>query len=101
MGMARSLLSIVAIFAIIGLSAAFFKEAKPHQEVAPNVDSTFTAGFDDGLDNPDVISDMRITPARKCGFCMDEPGRRIARSLAFKVEAAIRRILLSGVVLTT
>jgi hypothetical protein len=69
--MARSFLSLVALFALLGFSAAFFKQAVPHQETkpAPLVAAANGAPFDE-LDNPNVVSDPNITPARKCGFCM-------------------------------
>ncbi|KAL7524286.1 hypothetical protein ACHAWF_000890 [Thalassiosira exigua] len=74
--MARSYLPLIALFAILGAAAGFFKAAVPHQETATpkanaaSASSTLSATFDDGLDNPDVVSDMNIHPARKCGFCM-------------------------------
>jgi len=59
----------VLLLAIIGVSAAFMKAAVPVQETAaPKKTSVNT--FDEGLDNPNVVSDMNIHPARKCGFCM-------------------------------
>jgi len=59
----------VLLLAIIGVSTAFMKAAVPVQETAvPKKNSVNT--FDEGLDNPNVVSDMNIHPARKCGFCM-------------------------------
>ena len=59
----------VLLLAIIGVSAAFMKAAVPVQETAvPKKNSVNT--FDEGLDNPNIVSDMNIHPARKCGFCM-------------------------------
>jgi len=70
--MVRSL-PLLALFAIFGFAAAaFFKPAVPHQakpEMAFGAKAT-AASFDDGLDNPEVASDMNIHPARKCGFCI-------------------------------
>ena len=63
----------ILLFALLGAAAAFFKAAVPHQETAiPKAPTanTFSASFDAGLDNPAVASDMNISPARKCGFCM-------------------------------
>ncbi|KAL7539925.1 hypothetical protein ACHAXR_009714, partial [Thalassiosira sp. AJA248-18] len=69
--MARSYLPILALFAVIGAAVGFFEAAVPHQETAfPKAAATFSASFDEGLDNPNVESDMNIHPARKCGFCM-------------------------------
>ena len=75
--MARSFVPIL-IFALAGAAAGFFEAAAPRQEAAsavPNKMMAFSAerarsSFDEGLDNPDVVSDMKITPSRKCGFCM-------------------------------
>jgi len=70
--MSRSFLPLLALFALLGASAAFFKQAVPHQETKPYVvpaTSANSALFDE-LDNPNVVSDPNITPARKCGFCI-------------------------------
>jgi hypothetical protein len=72
--MVRSQLPLLALFAILGVAAAFFKAAEPHQ-VQPEMANAFTqsavtTSFDDGLDNPNIASDMNIQPARKCGFCI-------------------------------
>lgn len=72
--MARSVLPLLALFAILGAAAAFFEPAVPHQaqpqhEMA-KATKTISASFDEGLDNPAVASDMNIHPARKCGFCI-------------------------------
>ena len=73
--MARSYLPIL-LLAIVGASTAFFEAAVPHQHeavVAPKAAFAFGAAsiiIDEGLDNPNVVSDMSIHPARKCGFCM-------------------------------
>ncbi|KAL3811028.1 hypothetical protein ACHAXA_010289 [Cyclostephanos tholiformis] len=75
--MARSFLPIL-LLALAGAAAGFFEAVAPHQEVTvPN--KSFAANpeargrfFDTGLDNPDVVSDMKITPSRKCGFCMGD-----------------------------
>ncbi|KAL3803653.1 hypothetical protein HJC23_003707 [Cyclotella cryptica] len=74
--MSRSFLPLLALFALLGASAAFFKQAVPHQEPKPHVAPAATANsalFDE-LDNPDVVSDSNITPARKCGFCIGVSG---------------------------
>lgn len=71
--MVRSYLPILALFAVLGAAAGFYKAAVPHQEAAvpkAAASNTLSASFDEGLDNPDVVSDMNIHPARKCGFCM-------------------------------
>ena len=73
--MARSFVPIL-LLAILGAAAGFFKAAVPHQETAlPKAASapepnSISASFDEGLDNPEIASDMNISPARKCGFCM-------------------------------
>ncbi len=71
-------LSIILSLAVIGIAAAFFRPAQPHQAPAevvvevPRGGSIFDAApvFDEGLDNPYVEADQSITAARKCGFCM-------------------------------
>eukprot|EP00579_Thalassiosira_antarctica_P007271 CAMPEP_0201878590 /NCGR_PEP_ID=MMETSP0902-20130614/9713_1 /ASSEMBLY_ACC=CAM_ASM_000551 /TAXON_ID=420261 /ORGANISM="Thalassiosira antarctica, Strain CCMP982" /LENGTH=74 /DNA_ID=CAMNT_0048406261 /DNA_START=36 /DNA_END=260 /DNA_ORIENTATION=- len=73
--MARFSLPILALFATLGAAAGFYKAAVPHQETAlPKAASaasnSISAAFDEGLDNPNVVTDMNIHPARKCGFCM-------------------------------
>lgn len=87
--------TILLTLAFIGLSAAFFRPAQPHQ--VPGVPAAATAVLavpqggsssssnscaavssavveeghaDDGLDNPLIQEDDSITAARKCGFCM-------------------------------
>lgn len=69
--MAR-LLPILSLFAILGFTAAFFKQAVPHQESKPlpTCPAAAGSGLFDELDNPNVVSDPNIVPARKCGFCM-------------------------------
>ena len=72
--MARSYLPVLALLALLGAAAGFFKAAVPHQEApllkaAAPATATW-ASFDEGLDNSDIVSDANITPARKCGFCM-------------------------------
>lgn len=91
--------TILLTLAIIGLSAAFFRPAQPHQVpgsvssvlavpqggggsegfLAPSAASSCAAAAsavgveghaDDGLDNPLIQEDDSITAARKCGFCM-------------------------------
>jgi hypothetical protein len=65
------------LLASIGISAAFFRPAQPHQQVAAveiprgGFFSAENKEFvDEGLDNPLVQADESITAARKCGFCM-------------------------------
>ena len=70
-------LSLLLALAIIGVAAAFFRPAQPHQAPAqveiPRggfLDIDNSPSFDEGLDNPEVEADDNITAARKCGFCM-------------------------------
>lgn len=63
-------LPIISLFAILGFTAAFFKQAVPHQETKSNFTPITGSDLFDELDNPNVVSDPNITPARKCGFCM-------------------------------
>jgi len=72
-------LSVILSLAIIGIAAAFFKAAEPHQVPAvafevPRGGASFNlpqvAFVDEGLDNPNVQADDSINAARKCGFCM-------------------------------
>lgn len=71
-GSTMARLLIISLFTIVGFTAAFFKQAVPHQEAKPSVPVIPSSGNDvfDELDNPNVVSDSNITPARKCGFCM-------------------------------
>jgi len=78
MNRSLSLLLLVAATAL-GLTAAFFRPAVPHQiaNQVPRGGALFdmelepkTAFVDAGLDNPNVEEDGNIHPARKCGFCM-------------------------------
>ena len=69
--------SILLGLAIIGIAAAFFRPAQPHQAPAtfeiPRGGAIFGAKsnpFDEGLDNPTIEADENIEAARKCGFCM-------------------------------
>jgi len=73
------LITLILSLAFVGLSAAFFRPAQPHQ--APAAVEIPRGGFipkghvqeivvDEGLDNPFVQADESITAARKCGFCM-------------------------------
>ena len=71
--MARNL-SFLLILSLVGLAAAFFRPAVPHQ-VQPNnppkVETETKAAFiDTGLDNPFIENDNGIEASRKCGFCM-------------------------------
>jgi len=69
---------LVLSLAIIGIAAAFFQAAEPHQVPAVEVEIPRGASFnlpqvaflDEGLDNPNVQADNSINAARKCGFCM-------------------------------
>ena len=71
-------LSLILSLIVVGLAAAFFRPAEPHQ--VPAAVEVSRGGFifeakeglfdDDGLDNPNVQADENIHPARKCGFCM-------------------------------
>jgi len=70
-------LSIILALAVIGVAAAFFRPAQPHQAPAKIVEVPrggfiyeSPSHFDEGLDNPEVQADESITAARKCGFCM-------------------------------
>ena len=55
--MAKSL--IILSLAVAIASAFTFKEAVPHQEKAAPTKPSFSAyNFDDGLDNPDITSDV-------------------------------------------
>ncbi len=90
--MARSFLPIL-LLALAGAAAGFFEAAAPRQEAAGAVPINNNAAafpaeacgprrssssFDEGLDNPDVASNMKITPSRKCGFCMGVSSYRLA-----------------------
>ncbi|KAL7460562.1 hypothetical protein ACHAXS_001007 [Conticribra weissflogii] len=72
--MSRTFLPLLALFAIIGAATAFLKAAEPHQAAQLEMANAFVpsvaSSFDEGLDNPNVASDMNIHPARKCGFCI-------------------------------
>jgi len=71
-------LSIILSLTIIGVAAAFFRPAQPHQAPSqvfevPRGGFIFDSSpqfFDEGLDNPLVEADDSINAARKCGFCM-------------------------------
>eukprot|EP00569_Conticribra_weissflogii_P007073 CAMPEP_0171341288 /NCGR_PEP_ID=MMETSP0878-20121228/9901_1 /TAXON_ID=67004 /ORGANISM="Thalassiosira weissflogii, Strain CCMP1336" /LENGTH=81 /DNA_ID=CAMNT_0011843487 /DNA_START=70 /DNA_END=316 /DNA_ORIENTATION=+ len=81
--MARSFLPLLALFAFVGATAAFFKAAEPHQAAQPVMSNAFvptvTSSFDEGLDNPNVASDMNIHPAASVASALDDPGRPIAQ----------------------
>jgi len=71
--------SLLLSLAVIGIAAAFFQAAEPHQVPAAAVEiprggAMFNlpqvAFVDEGLDNPNVQRDDSIDAARKCGFCM-------------------------------
>jgi len=82
--MSRSLsLALLVAAAVLGLAAAFFRPAVPHQVTAgiprggggdlfdAKPDPRNVGAFvDSGLDNPDIEEDGSIHPARKCGFCI-------------------------------
>jgi len=70
---------LVLSLTVIGIAAAFFQAAEPHQVPAvaieiPRGGASFNlpqvAFVDEGLDNPAVQADDSINAARKCGFCM-------------------------------
>ena len=102
--MARSFVPIL-LLAIVGATTGFFEAAVPHQQeavVAPKAAFAFgapmvsTASFvDEGLDNPNVVSDMSIHPARKCGFCMGVSHSSVIHSqfLAIFLSYIARRIV--------
>lgn len=72
-------LSLLLALAIIGIAAALFRPAHPHQ-VHPEIFEVPRGGFlfdpspqnfeDEGLNNPEIQADESITAARKCGFCL-------------------------------
>jgi len=71
--MANSKLSILFLFALFGLVAAFFRPAVPHQvkpTEIPRGGDVKAAFVDAGLDNPLIENDEGIEASRKCGFCM-------------------------------
>lgn len=75
-------LSILLSLSVIGIAAAFFRPAEPHQAPAAvevngggSFNSIKPAFIDEGLDNPDVQADDAIDAARKCGFCMGWSGQ--------------------------
>jgi len=65
---------ILLLVASLGIAAAFFKPAEPHQvpsEPRPVLERKPPAAFEDaGLDNYDIEEDTNIQAARKCGFCI-------------------------------
>jgi hypothetical protein len=74
-------LSLLVSLVLVGLAAALFSPAKPHQVKAPAVEvprggalfgavDKKMAFVDAGLDNPEIQNDENIQAARKCGFCM-------------------------------
>jgi len=72
-------LSFLLSLTFVGIAAAFFQAAEPHQVPAvaieiPRGGASFNlpqvAFLDEGLDNPNVQADNSIDAARKCGFCM-------------------------------
>ena len=85
------MLKSLLLCAIIGVAAAFFNPAQPHQAVNVAVEIprggglTFEAKpkpfIDEDLDNLNIEADEAITAARKCGFCMV---RYIVNSLYFQ-----------------
>lgn len=66
--------SLFLLLALIGLSAAFFRPAVPHQvqSTTPGAEKTVRKAtfIDTGLDNPNIANDNSIEASRKCGFCM-------------------------------
>jgi len=65
----------LVVVLLFGAAMAFFKPAEPIQ-VKNNNENAIKPTFlspgqvDDLLDNPNIVTDSKITPARKCGFCM-------------------------------
>jgi len=77
--MTRLHLPILLLTVLVGLAAAFFRPAVPHQVKPAHIPRGGDAGpakkikatfIDAGLDNPLIENDDLINPARKCGFCM-------------------------------
>jgi len=74
------LLKSILLCTIVGITAAFFRPAQPHQAPAAVVEVPRGGAFpfemnpkpfiDDDLDNFNIEADEAITAARKCGFCM-------------------------------
>lgn len=75
------MLKTLLLCTAVGISAAFFRPAQPHQAPAAIVEIPRGGAFsfeaaqgkpfiDDDLDNFYVEADDAITAARKCGFCM-------------------------------
>lgn len=70
--------TLLLLVAGLGIAAAFFRPAEPHQVPAETPPATAfgrdLAGGDfiehDDLDNPDVPEDPSLQAARKCGFCI-------------------------------
>lgn len=75
-------LSLLLSLSMVGIAAAFFRPAEPHQVAGAEVNANGGVGgavkpafFDEGLDNPNVQADDAIDAARKCGFCMGWSGQ--------------------------
>jgi hypothetical protein len=67
----KSAVAFVAILlALVGVAAAFFRPAAPFQVETPKMKLVEEDDHEALLDNPDVVEDPNVTPARKCGFCM-------------------------------
>lgn len=76
--MNKSLLGLLLTI-MVGLAAAWLNPAQPMQVAGNAADVAQPAFMTDVqggasssalLDNPNIASDPRIQPARKCGFCM-------------------------------
>ena len=69
----RSLFAI--LFAVLACASAWMITARPPVQAlqcpAPvQTPQKLYMELDDALDNPNIIEDDKIQPARKCGFCM-------------------------------
>jgi len=74
------MLKTLLLATIVGITAAFFRPAQPHQAPAAVMEVPRGGGFpfeakpkpfiDEDLDNINIQADEAITAARKCGFCM-------------------------------
>jgi hypothetical protein len=73
------MLKTLLLCTCVGIAAAFFRSAQPHQAPAMveiprggafHFEATPKPFIDDDLDNFNIEADDAITAARKCGFCM-------------------------------
>lgn len=78
--------TLLLLVASLGIAAAFFRPAEPHQVPAETLPVTAferdLAGGDfvehDDLDNLDIPEDPSLQAARKCGFCIGVSWQSIA-----------------------